>query len=158
MKHKKLKLSLLFLALGLTIQAQQATMVSGGNANGSGGSAAYSIGQIVYTSYSGSNGSLTQGVQQAAEKFTLGIEDPITNLKLEAYPNPTTNYIILKVGNDDFSSLTFQLVDVMGRIIKNQKITKENEVIQLEGLPSAIYFLKITNKNNLVKTFKIIKN
>ena len=49
MKHKKVKLSVLLLSLGLTAQAQQATTASGGNASGSGGTAAYSIGQVVYT-------------------------------------------------------------------------------------------------------------
>ena len=36
MKHKRVKLSVLLLGLGLTAQAQQATLTSGGMATGSG--------------------------------------------------------------------------------------------------------------------------
>ena len=64
MKHKKVKWGVLLLGLGLTAQAQQATTATGGNASGSGGTVAYSVGQIVYTTNTGSTGSVAQGMQQ----------------------------------------------------------------------------------------------
>ena len=64
MNHKKIKLSILLLGLGLTAQAQQVTNATGGDASDIGGTFAYSIGQIVYTTNTSTNGSLTQGVQQ----------------------------------------------------------------------------------------------
>ena len=51
-------------------QAQESANSSGGDATGSGGTIAYSIGQVVYTTNTGSNGSVAKGVQHAYEIFT----------------------------------------------------------------------------------------
>ena len=65
MKHKKTMTSFAFLLLGLGgLQAQESPTAAGGEATGSGGTASYSIGQVVYTTNTGTNGSVAQGVQQ----------------------------------------------------------------------------------------------
>jgi len=159
MKCKKGKLSVLLLGLALTVQAQQATTATGGDASGSGGTVAYSVGQIVYTTYTGSNGSVAQGVQQPYEiSIVQGIEENSIQLELTAYPNPTTNYLTLNVGNFQLSTLSFQLYDISGKLIESRKIISSTETIAMANLASATYFLKVSNKNNEVKTFKIIKN
>ena len=159
MKHKKVKLSVFLLGLGLTAQAQQATTATGGDASGSGGAVAYSVGQIVYTTNTGTTGSVAQGVQQPYEiSIVLGIEDNSINLGLSAYPNPTTNFLTLNVGNAELSTLNFQLYDILGKLIESRKIISISETIAMENLPTATYFLKVSNNNNEVKTFKIIKN
>jgi hypothetical protein len=159
MKHKKVKLSVLLLGLGLTAQAQQATTATGGDASGSGGTVAYSLGQIVYTTNTGTNGSVAQGVQQPYEiSIVLGIEDNSINLELVAYPNPTNNFLTLNVGKAELSTLNFQLYDILGKLIESRKIISSTETIGMANLPSATYFLKVSNNNNEVKTFKIIKN
>jgi hypothetical protein len=158
MKYKKVKLSVLFLGLGLTSQAQ-ATTATGGDASGSGGTVAYSVGQIVYTTNTGTAGSVAQGVQQPYEiSIVLGIDNHSINLELTAYPNPTTNYLTLNIGKAEVSTLNFQLYDISGKIIESRKIISNSETIGTENLPSATYFLKVNNDNNEVKTFKIIKN
>ncbi len=157
MKYKKVKLGALLLGCSLSAQAQQAATASGGNASGSGGTVAYSVGQIVYTTNTGSNGSVAQGVQQAYEiSIVLGVENHQVNL-IQAYPNPTIDYLTLNVGDSDLSSLNFQLYDITGKLIENKKITSSTETIHMENLPSAMYFLKVTNNNKEIKTFKIIK-
>jgi hypothetical protein len=159
MKHKKIKLSVLLLGIGITAQAQQATTDTGGNASGSGGTVAYSVGQIVYTTHTGATGSVAQGVQQPYEiSIVLGIDNHSTNLGLSAYPNPTTNYLTLNVGNFELSTLNFQLYDISGKLIESRKIISSSETIGMANLPSATYFLKVTNNNKEVKTFKIMKN
>ena len=159
MKYKKVKISVLLLGLGLTAQAQQATTATGSDASGSGGTVAYSVGQIVYTTNTGTNGSVAQGVQQPYEIYiVLGIDNHTINLELTAYPNPTTNFLTLNVGNAELSTLNFQLYDILGKLIESRKIISSSETIAIENLPTATYFLKVTNNNNEVKTFKIIKN
>ena len=159
MKQKRVKLSVLLLGLGLTAQAQQATIATGGDASGSGGKVAYSVGQIVYATNTGTTGSVAQGVQQPYEiSIVLGIDNHSINLELTTYPNPTTNYLKLNVGKAELSTLNFQLYDISGKLIENRKIISSSETIAMENLPNGIYFLKITNNNNEVKTFKIIKN
>ena len=158
MKHKRVKLSVLLLGLGLTAQAQQATLTSGGMATGS-GSVAYSIGQIAYTTVTNSAGSIAQGVQQPIEIYTLGVDDFVNiSLIMKAYPNPTQGDLTLEITDLKLENLTFQLIDLQGRSIENRKIANTNETIKMENLPSATYFLKVTNNNKEVKSFKIIKN
>ena len=69
MRHKKFTLSaVLLLGLGLTgLQAQTSVNATGGDASGSGGSVSYSVGQVVYTTNTGTSGSVAQGVQQPYE-------------------------------------------------------------------------------------------
>ena len=162
MTKNKLKY-LAILTIGLlyasAAQAQQASTAAGGDFSGSGGTVAYSVGQIVYTTHTGINGSVAQGVQQPYEiSIVAGIENNDINLELYAYPNPTEDFVQLKVEREELQDLSYQLVDITGSIFASQKIQGATETIVMKHLPSATYFLKVTNDNKLVKTFKIIKN
>jgi hypothetical protein len=156
----KTTVALLLLGFGITtIQAQQATTATGGVGFGSGGTATYSVGQIAYTTHTGTTGSVAQGVQQPYEiQIVLGVKDHQISLNMQAYPNPTTDYLILNVSNFEFSTLSFQLYDISGKLIENKKITGATETIRMGNLPSDTYFLKVINNNKEIKTFKIIKN
>jgi len=158
---KKTKLIIMFsLIFSITgIKAQQGYTAAGGVASGSGGTAAYSVGQIVYTSNTGAGGSVAQGVQQPYEiSIVLSLEDHQISLNMKVYPNPTSDFLILNVGNFELSTLNFELFDVSGKLLESKKITSSTEIISMENLPSSTYFLKVTSNNEEVKTFKIIKN
>ena len=162
MRHKKLKFSaLLLLGLGLTgLQAQESVNATGGNASGSGGTVAYSVGQVVYTTNTGANGSVAQGVQQPFEiSVVLAIEEAQgINLSVSAYPNPTTDYLTLEVNEFELSNLNFQLYDISGKLLQSEKITGNQTSIVMSNLVPATYFVKVIQDNKEVKTFKIIKN
>ena len=163
MRHKRLKLSaLLFLGLGLTgLQAQTSVNATGGNASGSGGSASYSVGQLAYTTNTGTNGSVSEGVQQPFEiSVVTGIEEAKDIfLNVSAYPNPTTDYLELKVENLQLSELSYKLYDISGKVYQNKEIGNSITKIEMQNLPQGIYFIKVIDtKNKEFKTFKIIKN
>lgn len=162
MRHKKLKLSaVILLGLGLTgLQAQESVNTTGGNATGSGGSVSYSVGQVVYTTNTGTNGSVAQGVQQPYEiSVVTAIEGAKgINLSVTAYPNPTTNNLTLSTGEFDISNLSFQLYDMNGKLLQNEKITGNQTSIVMSDLVPATYFVKVIQGSKEVKTFKIIKN
>ena len=63
-------------------QAQESANASGGDASGSGGTVAYSVGQVVYTTNTDASGTVSQGVQQPYEIFTLGIKETELNISL----------------------------------------------------------------------------
>ncbi len=162
MRHKRLKLSaVLLLGLGLTgLQAQESVNATGGNASGSGGSASYSVGQVVYTTNTGTNGSLAQGVQQPYEiSVVTAIEQAKgISLSVTAYPNPTTDYLTLEVKDFELSTLHFQLFDMNGKLLQNEKITGNQTSISMSNLVPANYLVKVIQGDKDVKTFKIIKN
>ena len=149
-----------FFLLGLgVINAQETVTTTGGEASGIGGSSSYTVGQVVYTTNTGTNGSVAQGVQQPYEIYvTTGVNQTAINLEMIVYPNPTTNYLTLKVENEHIERLTYQVIDLQGKVIENKKVTADNTIIKMEALPKATYFLKVTDNNKTVKTFKVIKN
>ena len=162
MRHKKLKLSaILLLGLGLTgLQAQESVNATGGNASGGGGSVSYSVGQVVYTTNTGTTGSVAQGVQQPYEiSVVTGIEEAkAINLSVTAYPNPTTNYLTLRIDEFEISNLSCQLYDMNGKLLQNEKITGNQTSIVMSNLVPSTYFVRVINGNQSIKEFKIIKN
>ncbi|MDP3462260.1 MAG: T9SS type A sorting domain-containing protein [Bacteroidales bacterium] len=168
MRHKRLILSaILLLGLGLTglLQAQESVNTTGGNASGSGGSASYSIGQVVYTTNAGTNGSATHGVQQPYEISVItAIEEAKNiNLSVSAYPNPTTDYLTLEVNDFELSNIHFQLYDMIGKLLQSEKITGNQTSIVVGNLVPATYILKVIvitqgiASQQEIKTFRVIK-
>lgn len=151
---------ILFFILGhIYVHAQQAIITSGGDASGAGGSASYSVGQIVYTTAEGSGGSANQGVQQPYEFFIVGVDNtPEIKLQLSVYPNPATSKVILNIGDLDPDNWTYRLYDNMGKMMKKQPIMEKFTTVPLENQPSGTYFLKILNEFAEIQTFKIVKN
>ena len=143
-----------------TVSAQESVNATGGNASGSGGSASYSVGQVVYTTNTGTNGSVAQGVQQAYEISVVSAIEEIKgiNLTISAYPNPTTDYLTLSIGEFEISNLSYQLYDMNGKLLQNEKITSDQTSIVMSNLVPSSYFVKVIQGNKEVKTFKIIKN
>ena len=103
------------------LHAQEAVVTTGGNATGSGGSSSYSMGQVFYTSQNGANGSVAQGVQQTYEiTTTVGIELDAINLKLMAYPNPTSSILTLKIDAYNNKELIYHLINSEGKLLETR--------------------------------------
>lgn len=158
MKYKKTITIVAFLLQGLVaLHAQEAVTTTGGEATGTGGTASYTVGQVTYTTQTGANGSVAQGVQQPYEiSVAVGLNETAINLELSVYPNPTADFLILK--SEEAESLTYQLIDMQGKMIETKKVTANTTTIEMDKLANATYFLRVTKNNNSVKTFKIIKN
>ena len=160
MNHRKTITSVAFLLLGLGgLHAQETVPATGGDATGSGGSSSYSVGQVVYTTNTGTNGSVAQGVQQPYEiSIAAGIEVTEINLELITYPNPTNNALTLNIGNYNNEVLTYQLYDMQGKLLDSKQVVNNNTTIGIQNLPTSTYLLNVLGNNALIKTFRIIKN
>jgi hypothetical protein len=140
-------------------QAQESLNATGGDATGSGGTVAYSIGQVVYTTNTGSTGSVAQGVQHAYAIFTVGINETALNVSLTAFPNPTADNLNLYISEYNNEKLAYELFDMQGKQISNGQVTAQQTQINMNGLPSATYFIYVVNQENKkVQSFKIIKS
>ena len=161
MKNKKLQLVvILLLGAGLSgVYAQEVIPASGGNASGGGGSVSYTLGQVVYTTHTGTTGSAAQGVQQPFEiSVVTGIaEDNGKNLICSAFPVPAKNYVILKTENYKAGNLWYLLYDESGKLLENKKVQGIETSIDMSNLVIATYFLMVRLNDKVVKTFKIIK-
>jgi len=184
MKNKIVKLiAAFFLGLGMSaLYAQETIPSSGGNAIGSGGWVSYTVGQIVYNTITGSNGSVAQGVQQPFEiSATSGLEEAeCITLQCEVYPNPSTDFLKLKVDGSILrhldknntmqqgstfiiQSLSYQLFDINEKLLESRKIENNETIIVVKDLMPSIYFLRVVQAMSdlsvhEIKTFKIVKN
>jgi hypothetical protein len=141
------------------VQAQESVNASGGDAIGSGGSVAYSIGQVAYTTQAGSNGSVAQGVQHAYEIFKVGINETDLNLSILIFPNPTVDQLIIDMGEFNDEPLAYQFYDMRGRLLSSGQLISPQTLISTTDLASGAYLVHIINQSNRkVQTFKIIKN
>jgi hypothetical protein len=138
--------------------SQEAIPVSAGEASGPGGSGSYTVGQVFYTTNTASSGSVSQGVQQPFEFQTLSNPE-LTTVKVTAvtYPNPTKDFIVLKITDSAMHNLRYTLFDVNGSSIVSKAITASSTQIQMKHLSIGVYILKVSQKNKSLKTFKIIK-
>jgi len=157
-----MRLLLIFVILFIPFRSygQQTISASGGNASGGGGSAAFTTGQVVYTTISGSNGSAAQGVQQAYEISVVTSTEEAKGISLLflAYPNPVTDFLTLKVENYEEDKLAYWLYDITGNLLQNKKVESEETIISMQQLMPGSYILRITESNKILKAFKIIKN
>ena len=167
------------------LHAQEVITTAGGDASGSGGSISFSVGQVVYTTNTGSNGSGAQGVQQPYEiSVVQGIansnilkiakinkSDPsssmatgnenskLINLECMAFPNPTNDLLTLSIQNFDTENgnLSYRLLDIDGRLLESKIVENRNTNISMGNRIPASYILNIFKGIKSIKTFKIIK-
>jgi len=155
--------TLYFLAflLSFSVNAQtshQVLSATGGDASGSGGTVAYSVGQIVYSTSTGTTGSVAQGVEQAYEISSVGIKETALNISLSIFPNPTNDFLTLKVEDYNNEALSYYLIDEQGKLVLNQQITNQDTQVAMSTLARGAYFINVLQANKKIQTFKIIKN
>lgn len=149
----------IFIFVGITFYSisQQNSVPSGGSASGAGGSVSYSVGQLDYTSISGSTGNVNQGVQQPYEIYLVsGIQEnfsPVTAV----FPNPTNGLLTIQLKEVN-QPLTIQLLDLTGRVIISSSLNSMETSIDLSNYASGEYLLNVTSGDAILNTLKIIKH
>jgi hypothetical protein len=152
-------LTVLFLFPAISCFSQESSNSSGGDASGNGGTVAYTVGQVAFTTATGNGGTMAQGVQQPYEIFVVtGIEEASIQLTATVYPNPTSKEIILTLGGLPPTVRTAHLTDINGKMISTWTIVADQTRFSLSDLPMGIYLLSIFDNNDQLKTFRIIKN
>lgn len=158
-KNKPLLIIFSMLCSGVFIHvhAQESVNASGGNASGASGTASYSIGQVAYTSNTGSSGNASQGVQQAYTISPAGVQIEENGTSYSVYPNPASSKLILQVDGVQSNQQLYELFDLQGKALKKGAIASNQTEIELLDLPAATYFLRVVQNNTVKQTFQIIK-
>ena len=155
---KKYILGTLFFLVPFFIISQEIISSTNGDSSGSGGSSSYTIGQVFFNTIESDNGSLVQGVQQPFEFQTLSTPALLTvQLTAVTYPNPTTEFVLLKISDTALENLQYTLFDLNGKTIDSKKINSFSTKITMKNFAIGMYLLKLTKNNQPLKTFKIIK-
>lgn len=100
------------------------------------------------------------GIDTIVIDIASGVNEfQVSSLIFKVYPNPTKASITLYINTSYNEELSFVLYDLLGNEVKRTEniITGETK-INTGDLSNAIYFYKLTNKRELLKTGKLIIN
>lgn len=148
-------LCILFFASGF---CQSGLTSSGGVAIGSGGTVTYSAGLVAYTSQTGDEIILDQGVQHAYPiSFYVLETDDIENYELSVFPNPTPNSVFLTGNYHPNGNITISLYTSDGQLVSVDKIHSKNTEIPMLNFANGSYVMVISENGVFIKSFKIIK-
>jgi hypothetical protein len=76
--------------------------------------------------------------------------------KTEIFPNPSNGEFFLQL-NAITEDLNLEVYNAIGQLVFKDSITEIKSKISLVNLPSGIYFMKIKDGNNIIRTEKIVK-
>lgn len=143
----------------LTTEAQSSVVSAGGDASNSSGSVAYSVGQVAVEHQGNNVNTITEGVQQTYEISTIVDNYPNIVINAIVYPNPTLNYIQLSLTNFDIHSRKIEgrIYDSNGKFLTYVDIKELETIIDLSKFATGTYYLSLYEKEELLKSFKIVK-
>jgi len=131
---------------------------TGGDISSEEGSISYSIGQVFYSSYSGEENYVSEGIQQPIIIYITPVDkEEKEDFKAVAYPNPAVNYLRIVASTYENRSLSYHLLDLNGRLLKEDQIGESGAKVDISRLSAAIYLLRISDNGQHIKTIKIIK-
>ncbi len=115
---------------------------------------------MVFSDIVGKNGNILQGIQQPYEIIIEKHVDPSFQISLNCsvYPNPTADFVILKIDNDKYNQLSYEVIDINGKILAQNNIENRETKIDFKEYILASYLLKVKHFNKEVVTYKIVKN
>ncbi len=135
-------------------QVESVVATSGEHYSGNQYSLDFTLGELS-TETVGNSTILTQGFHQPNIVIT-DISDVIPDLKVSIYPNPFSNQLIIDISEKE--NLNAEICDVNGKLLFIEKLSSDRHVLDVSGLVSGTYFLKIGDKKGLISSFKIIKS
>lgn len=149
----------LFIGLCTILPAQNANTAGGGMAQGHGGSISYSVGQVFYSAAENGGTFISKGVQQSYavshNYLSVPTKNELTGIKV--FPNPTKGNITIEIPSSEKSELHYIMYNSKGKAITQNYITPFRNNLNIKHLPSGLYTIRIFNKVNIGKTFKVIK-
>lgn len=151
------KLMLAMLLFTFFTNAQTSVNSAGGDASSSDGSIAYSIGQVDFSNYSSASGEINLGVQQPFEILLLSVHEAALNWEVTVFPNPTANQVYVQYEEFQSDALTYELLDVSGKLLLSGELKNGMHTIDMQHLSSSTYLLKLSDNQSILKTFRLVK-
>lgn len=84
------------------------------------------------------------------------VQDQSKEETFSIFPNPAKEELKINISNKNFiEGSTIIIYNVLGTSIYEKKITSLNSTFDLSGIPSGIYYVKISGNNNCIKKLVI---
>lgn len=165
---RRVSIIIWFVILALCLSAtsaycQSAFPTMGGDVSGNGGSLNYTVGQLAVsfdkkwsTNAEYVKLSLFEGVQQTYSVIELSIDDAVPiAVKVNISPNPTTDLIKVTTENP-VDNLYYELYTQNGNLLQKDKFSGAEQIIDMSGLPSGSYLLRMV-AGKMENNYRIIK-
>jgi hypothetical protein len=158
---KKQLLTIAAFALIGAVRAQtvmpQVVSSSGGSGQNAQGSLDWTIGEPVTATVSDGTSTLTQGFQQPTLLIATSQNQNSEFFNLLVYPNPTADYVTLKLNQNNQQQFNFKVYDSVGKLVNEGKASSNNPNISFQGLASGQYTISLTDNQLKSQSISIIK-
>jgi len=135
---------------------QSAITAGGGDGTGTGGSVAFSLGQVAYSEATGNGGFVQEGVQQAYELTSVEVSEAMAAIELSFFPNPTSGQLTIQL-HSFAENTSISVFDASGSLVHAIPLASSITRIDASGWASGIYFIELTTVNLLKSRYKFVK-
>tara|TARA_B110001450_G_C17355737_1_gene373460 strand:+ start:116 stop:583 length:468 start_codon:yes stop_codon:yes gene_type:complete len=151
---RKIALFAFIILFTINLFSQDVISNQGDSYTDSSASIDFTIGEVVTSTVSNSERTLTQGFHQTNWSF-VSIENHVPNYEAIIFPNPTDDFLNIKAIS--FKNVNYSLFDEMGKLVFNGTLYSEKTSLDVSKLHTGLYSLVLNNPENKLKTFNIIK-
>tara|TARA_Y100000768_G_C23883493_1_gene636436 strand:+ start:173 stop:637 length:465 start_codon:yes stop_codon:yes gene_type:complete len=143
-----------FVSYSTSLFSQEVISSQGDSYVGSGGGLDFTIGEVVTSTGSSGETTLTQGFHQTNWIF-VDVKNHDPSYEAIIFPNPTEDFLNIKAIS--FKNVNYSLFDEMGKLVLNGNLYSEKTLLDVSKLHTGLYSLVLNNPENKLKTFNIIK-
>lgn len=157
MRKSKLAAYCLGVLFVSSVSAQSA-ITSGGDSGSSGNYAlSWSLGELSISTLTSSNYILTQGLHQGIYVEPIPLNTGVSSFNIEVFPNPAKEWIEIANRNSN-SKWSYTILNQKGKAITAKgEILDAKHRVDLENIPSGLYFIQIKDQDQS-QSFKLIIN
>ena len=127
------------------------TGVSGNSFDPNAAGAGYHVVYYTISGICGDMDSITINVE-----FCTGMNTNGSEHALQVFPNPASQSVRLLYDSDHISGFAVQLLDNLGKIVLTESTNSSTAVLDISNLSSGVYFIKVSESNNLIMKKLII--
>ena len=143
------------------LHAQSSVHTAGADALGTGGTASFSIGQVMYTGIEGQGGYAGSGVQQPYTITMVGSIDPAPGVSVSFFPNPVqeNDFLVINMdsGYDASARYSIEIRDLYGKRLIVQEMNEMSTAIPVGDYASGLYLLTVLKNDSTIRIFKVVK-
>lgn len=158
---KKHLLTIAAFALFCAARAQtvmpQVVSSSGGSGQNAQGSLDWTIGEAVTATVTDGTSTLTQGFQQPTLVIATSQNENNDVMHLLVYPNPTADYVTLKLDPSGTQQINYKVYDSAGKLVNEGKATSNQSNISFQNMASGQYTISLTDNQLKTQHISIIK-
>ncbi len=96
------------------------------------------------------------GSRKTYSKVVIAHKAALAIFRLDAYPNPATEKVTVKIEGSIRPNALIQVIDISGKVVRTVKVTKNEVTVPLTNLGSGMYLFKYMDDQKST-TLKVLK-